>query len=96
MQSKGEIPNYQTSMAKMFKTELAQRVATLGMEIFGYYGRLSPGSKWSGLQEGGWTKLQSDFAEMYMGAPSATIAQGTSQIHRNIIAIRGLGLPRKQ
>lgn len=96
MQSKGEIPNYQTSMAKMFKTELAQRVAKLGMEIFGYYGRLAPNSKWSGLQEGRWTKLQSDFAEMYMGAPSATIAQGTSEIHRNIIAIRGLGLPRKQ
>jgi len=75
---------------------LAQRVAKLGMEIFGYYGQLAPGSKWSGLADGKWSKLQSDFAEMYMGAPSATIAQGTSQIHRNIIAVRGLDLPRKK
>ena len=95
MQSRGEIPNYQTSMAKMFKTELAQRVAKLGMEVLGHYGRLRPGSKWSGLPDGRWTKLQREFADMYMGAPSATIAQGTSEIHRNIIATRGLGLPRK-
>jgi len=95
MQSKGEIPTHQTSMAKMFKTELSQRVAKVGMEIFGYYGRLAPDSNRSGLLDGKWTKLQSDFVEMYMGSPSATIAQGTSEIHRNIIAIRGLGLPRK-
>jgi len=95
MQSRGEIPNYQTSMAKIFKTELAQRVARVGMEIFGYYGRLAPNSKWSGLPNGKRGKLQSDFVRMYMGSPSATIAQGTSEIHRNIIAIRGLGLPRK-
>jgi len=95
MQSRGEIPNYQTSMAKLFKTELAQRIASLGMEIFGYYGQLAPGSEWSGMQSGKWSKLQSSFAEMYMGSPSATIAQGTSQIHRNIIAVRGLDMPRK-
>jgi len=94
MQSKGQIPNYQTSMAKLFKTELSQRIAGLGMEIFGYYGQLAPDSEWSGMQSGKWAKLQSRFAEMYMGAPSATIAQGTSQIHRNIIAVRGLDLPR--
>ena len=94
MQSQGQIPNYQTSMAKMFKTELAKRIAGLGMEIFGYYAQLRPGSGSDVMLDSKWERLQEGITRLYLGVPSATIAQGTSQIHRNIIAQRGLGMPR--
>ena len=94
MQSKGEIPNFQTSMAKVFKTELAQRIAEVGMEIFGLYGLVRADSKWSLLPDTKWAQLQDEIRLLYLGSRAGTIAQGTSEIHRNIIALRGLGLPR--
>ena len=94
MQCQGLVPNYETSMAKLFKTELAQRIARVGMEILGYYGQLGPDSKWSRLPGSKWAQLQSEIGQLYLSSLSGTIAQGTSEIHRNIIAQRGLGLPR--
>ena len=94
MQSNGEIPNYQTSMAKVFKTELAQRVANVGMEILGFYGRLGPGSGGTELPDPKWDRLQYSVTSFFLSVPIGTIAQGTSEIHRNIMAQRGLGLPR--
>ncbi len=94
MQSRKHIPNYQTSMAKLFKTELAKRIAGVGMEIFGYYGQLSPGPDRAGMSDAKWGQLQEEITKMYLSTPAGTIAQGTSEIHRNIIAQRGLGLPR--
>jgi alkylation response protein AidB-like acyl-CoA dehydrogenase len=94
MQSRGEIPNYQTSMAKVFKTELAKRVANLGMEILGPYGRLGPGSSGTELPDPKWDELQHAISSFFLTVPIGTIAQGTSEIHRNIMAQRGLGLPR--
>lgn len=94
MQCQGLVPNYETSMAKLFKTELAQRIARVGMEILGYYGQLDPDSKWSRLPGPKWAQLQSEIGQLYLSSLSGTIAQGTSEIHRNIIAQRGLGLPR--
>ncbi len=94
MQSNGEIPNYQTSMAKVFKTELAKRVANLGMEILGPFGRLGPGSSGTELPDPEWDELQHAISSFFLTVPIGTIAQGTSEIHRNIMAQRGLGLPR--
>jgi alkylation response protein AidB-like acyl-CoA dehydrogenase len=94
MQSQKHIPNYQTSMAKLFKTELAKRIASVGMEIFGYYAQLMPDPDRAGISDAKWNQLQEEITKMYLSTPSGTIAQGTSEIHRNIIAQRGLGLPR--
>lgn len=86
MQSQGQIPNAEASMSKMYGTELTQRVARTGMEILGMAGQLSEGSRWA--------PLYGHIQHSYLMSTSSTIAAGTSEIQRNIIAQRGLGLPR--
>lgn len=86
MQSQGKVPNYEASMSKLFGSELTQRIAQTGMVIIGMCGQLMPGSLRA--------PLSGRYALAYLRAVSSTIAAGTSEIQRNIIATRGLGLPR--
>jgi alkylation response protein AidB-like acyl-CoA dehydrogenase len=86
MQSAGKIPNYEASMVKVFGSELQQRIARTAITLLGLAGQLREGSPWAPL--GG------RMAETYMATVANTIAAGTSEIQRNIIATRGLGLPR--
>ena len=41
-----------------------------------------------------WAPLEGQIQENWMMSFSGTIAAGTSEIQRNVIASRGLGLPR--
>ena len=41
-----------------------------------------------------YARLAGAFSQEYLRATSATVAGGTSEIQRNLIAQRGLGLPR--
>ena len=86
MQSQGMVPNAEASMSKLFGTELTQRVAETGMEMLGLAGQLGAGSKWA--------PLEGHVQRLSLSSVSSTIAAGTSEIQRNIIATRGLGLPR--
>ena len=86
MQQAGKVPNHEASIAKMYSSELGQRFARLGTRILGNYGGLRRGSAQA--------RLQGTFAESYMGSVASTIAGGSSEIQRNIVATRGLGLPR--
>jgi alkylation response protein AidB-like acyl-CoA dehydrogenase len=86
MQSHGKVPNYEASMSKLLGSELTQRIAQTGMVIIGMCGQLMPGSLRA--------PLSGRYALAYLRAVSSTIAAGTSEIQRNIIATRGLGLPR--
>jgi alkylation response protein AidB-like acyl-CoA dehydrogenase len=86
MQHQGLIPNYEASMSKAFGSELCQRIANVGAHLMGLYGQLDRGSK---------RAPRSGFvAYEYLRTVSDTIMGGTSEIQRNIIATRGLGLPR--
>ncbi len=49
MQDRGLIPNHEASVAKLYSSELGQRVATTGMHMLGLYGQLAPTSKWAPL-----------------------------------------------
>jgi 3-oxocholest-4-en-26-oyl-CoA dehydrogenase alpha subunit len=87
IQARGQIPNKEASMAKLYHSELAQRLAGTGVQIMGLYGQVRPESP-------RWARLRGQFTMRYMTSVSGTIAAGTSEIQRNIIATRGLGLPR--
>jgi alkylation response protein AidB-like acyl-CoA dehydrogenase len=84
MQSKGLVPNHEASASKLFGSELAQRIAQTGMHLLGTAGQLRDGSQAKHWDQG----------TAYLTSVSATIAAGTSEIQRGIIATRGLGLPR--
>ena len=87
MLDKGVIPSYQSSMQKAFASEMNQRVANMGMKILGLYGQLKEGSKCA--------PLAGKVEHYYRMSVAETIWAGTSEIQRNIIAQRGLGLPRR-
>jgi alkylation response protein AidB-like acyl-CoA dehydrogenase len=86
MQSRKLIPNYEASMSKLFGSEVQQRLANFALNTLGLHGQLAHGSR-SALFDG-------RIEQYYLSTVSVTIAAGTSEVQRNIIATRGLGLPR--
>jgi alkylation response protein AidB-like acyl-CoA dehydrogenase len=86
MQSKGLIPNREASISKLMGSEISQRIHQLGVRMVSMYGILDKGSKWA--------FLNGRLAWEWMDSISFTIRAGTSEIQRNIIATRGLDLPR--
>ena len=83
---KGVPPGNEGSIAKNFSAEMSQRQAALATEIIGAYSQLVRGSRRT-LDNGQWVLS-------LLSSRSETIAAGTSEINRNIIAERILGLPR--
>ena len=86
MQSQDLIPTKEASMSKVFGSETVQRVTEASLDILGQYGTLGREDKWA--------PLKGRVQEHWMNAFAGTIAAGTSEVQRNIIAGRGLGLPR--
>lgn len=86
MQARGLIPNYEASLTKLFGADVVQRTAATAIALLGLHGQLTPQS--AHAPAGG------RFALKYMTSVSASIAGGTNEIQRNVIATRGLGLPR--
>ena len=86
LHSRGEVFNREASMGKLFGSEMVQRLHRAGMSMLGLYGTLTRDSKWAPLQG----RIERGFLTSF----SSTIAAGTSEIQRNVIATRGLGLPR--
>ncbi len=73
-------------LAKLCGTEYAQRLADFACELQGYAGTLYAGDP-AALDEGSWQKR-------YLNSFSGTIAGGTSEIVRNIVGEKVLGLPK--
>ena len=87
MQNRGLIPNYEASMTKLFMSEITQASARTALHTFGLYANL-----WDEDDER--SPAQAFFTKRYVLDIPGTIAAGSSEVQRNIIATRGLGLPR--
>jgi alkylation response protein AidB-like acyl-CoA dehydrogenase len=86
IQEAGGIPNYEASMAKVFFSELNVRLGYTGFQVLQLFGQVREGDRWA--------KLKARFGLNTMTYLTTTLGGGTSEIQRNIIATRGLGLPR--
>jgi len=87
MFSKGFHPSYESSMSMVFISEVMRRTANAGMRILGHYGELDRDSKWA--------IMNARIMRMCLSSLSIGVGGGSNEIQRNIIAIRGLGLPRR-
>lgn len=84
-QAAGEAPDYEASINQLFSAELHQRLAHTGTLALGPYGNLLGGEE---------APLDGTIAHLRQDAVAATFLAGTTEIQRNVIATRGLGLPR--
>ncbi len=86
LQTRRTVANYEAAASKLFSSELSQRMAATGVEIMGLLGLLQ--------KESGKAPLEGKFEYLVRETLLNTIAGGTSEVMRNIIATRGLDLPR--
>jgi alkylation response protein AidB-like acyl-CoA dehydrogenase len=83
---RGELPGPEASAGKLMWVEGHQRLQELAMEIQGPYGQLMTGSEWA-VAEGLWQHT-------FLRSRANSIEGGTTEIQRNIIGERVLGLPK--
>jgi alkylation response protein AidB-like acyl-CoA dehydrogenase len=81
----GRTPLYEAAMTKVFAGELQERLGEAALDILGTGGLLSEAAPSAPIGE-----MEQVLRHSIMGV----IGGGTAEIQRNIIAIRGLGLPR--
>src|SRR5213596_807936 len=83
---RGEMPGAEASTGKMVWVETHQRLQELAMELEGSYGQLAKGSEWA-VEGGVWQ-------HSFLRSQANSIEGGTTEIQKNIIAERLLGLPK--
>jgi alkylation response protein AidB-like acyl-CoA dehydrogenase len=83
--SKGGVPTVESSQYKLFMTEFGKRVANAALDLLGPEGQLAP--------EQPDAPIAGRFERSYRYTVVDTIGGGASEIQKNIIARRGLGLP---
>ena len=89
MQSQGEIPVREASMTKFWGDEITQKVYRYFSHVLGEYGQVLPTTELPlRLPVDGFLNSNA------LSTIGISIAGGTTEVQKNIIAQRGLGLPR--
>lgn len=86
MIDQGRVPNAEASAQKVLASELEQRLADEGIRLLGLRGQLEYGSTH--------VPAQGHLAQSWLLAPMLRFGGGANELQRDIIAQRGLGLPR--
>jgi alkylation response protein AidB-like acyl-CoA dehydrogenase len=81
----GRAPNVEAAMAKAYCTTFEQRLASVATEMLGLYGQLVAESKWA--------PILGMAPHSYLGSKGYSLQAGTTEVLKNIVATRGLGLP---
>ena len=83
----GRAPNWESAMSKAYSTSFGKHLASVAMEILGLYGQLMPESRLA--------PIRGLASQSYLVSKSYSLQGGSTEILKNIIAQRGLGLPRE-
>jgi alkylation response protein AidB-like acyl-CoA dehydrogenase len=83
---KDRVPTIEAAMYKLWQSQLGQRIANAALDIMGPDAQLKHGQEEA--------PLNGRFERSYRYTVMDTIGGGTSEIQKNIIATRGLGLPK--
>ncbi|GAA2132648.1 acyl-CoA dehydrogenase family protein [Streptomyces synnematoformans] len=86
-QAAGGVPGYEASVNQLFGAELHQRLARTGASAFGRYAQL-----WQRRD----APLGAVFTHMARDSVASTFLGGAAEIQRDVIATRGLKLPRSR
>ncbi|HUF53249.1 MAG TPA: acyl-CoA dehydrogenase family protein [Dehalococcoidia bacterium] len=86
MHTEGRDYRGEAAMVKLFNTEFAQRLYETSLNLLGMYGPLMEGDRYA--------PYDAATAHNFLSAVQDTIGAGTSEVQRDLIAIRALGLPR--
>lgn len=86
LQAAGEVPTTEASIARIHNGQLEQVVSQVGLELLGPAGQLGPDDPWA--------PLAGAIRRHWARNVPTTIAAGTLEVQKNIVAQRGLGLPR--
>ena len=87
MVDQGTVPSSQAALCKAFCTQYEQRLNDVATKILGPISLIKGGVEWS--------LFGGDVVNSYLWAPSYTLQGGSVEVLKNIVAQRGLGLPRK-
>jgi len=88
LQAAGEVPTVEASIARMHSTLLEQEVGHIGLELLGPAGLLRAGDPWAALR--------GEIQRQWVRNVPTTVAAGTLEIQKNVVARRGLGLAARE
>jgi alkylation response protein AidB-like acyl-CoA dehydrogenase len=81
----GGVPNLESAMFKLWTTTIGQKIADEFLTMTGAQGALRKNNEHA--------PVNGRFENIYRYSVVDTVGAGTSEVQRNIIARRGLGLP---